>query len=148
MPASLIDAESLLAVDVGTVTTQATLFDVVEGIYRFVAAGQAPTTAAAPFRDLREGVRQAIESLQTITGRTFLGPDHQIIIPVQDGAGVGSFAATISAGPAVKTALVGLLDDVSMESLQRLARSTYTRIIEIIGLNNSTASCASVPTWC
>jgi hypothetical protein len=136
MPASLIDAESLLAVDVGTVTTQATLFDVVEGIYRFVAAGQAPTTAAAPFRDLREGVRQAIESLQTITGRTFLGPDHQIIIPVQDGAGVGSFAATISAGPAVKTALVGLLDDVSMESLQRLARSTYTRIIEIIGLND------------
>src|SRR5512137_2925086 len=115
MPASLIDAESLLAVDVGSVTTQATLFDVVEGSYRFIAAGQAPTTAAAPLRDINEGVRQAIETLQSITGRTFLNRDHQIIVPVQEGNGVGSFAATMSAGPAVKTVVVGLLDDVSME---------------------------------
>jgi hypothetical protein len=136
MPASLIDAESLLAVDVGTVTTQATLFDVVEGCYRFIAAGQAPTTALAPFRNISEGVHRAIESLQTITGRTFLGPDHQIITPVQEGAGVGSFAATISAGPAVKTVVVGLLDDVSMKSIQRLAGSTYARVVETIGLND------------
>ena len=136
MPASLIDAESLLAVDVGSVTTQATLFDVVEGCYRFIAAGQAPTTAAAPFRDISEGVRQAIETLQTITGRILLSADHQIIVPVQEGNGVGSFAATISAGPPVKTVVVGLLDDVSMESIQRLARSTYTRVVETISLND------------
>ena len=73
MPASLVDADSLLAVDVGTVTTRAALFDVVEGHYRFIASGHASTTAAAPFRDVSEGVRQAIENLQTITGRKFLG---------------------------------------------------------------------------
>ena len=88
MPASLIDAESLLAVDVGTVTTQATLFDVVEGCYRFIAAGQAPTTALVPFRNISEGVHRAIESLQTITGRTFLGSDHKIITPVRKARGL------------------------------------------------------------
>lgn len=136
MPASLIDAESLLAVDVGSVTTQATLFDVVDGNYRFIAAGHALTTSAAPLRDISLGVRQAIESLQVLTGRTFLSADHKLIVPVQEGQGVGSFAATLSAGPAVKTVLVGLLDEVSMESIQKLARSTYARVVETISLND------------
>jgi hypothetical protein len=136
MPVSLIDADSLLAVDVGTITTRATLFDVVEGHYRFIASGQAPSTAAAPFRDLGEGVNRAIANLQVITGRTFLNTEHQLIVPMQDGAGVGSFAATISAGPAARTVLVGLLNDVSLESIQRLARTTYARVVETIGLND------------
>ena len=137
MPASLVDANSLLAVDVGTVTTRAALFDVVEGHYRFIASGHAPTTAAAPFRDVSEGVRQAIENLQIVTGRKFLGEGHQLIMPTSEGTGVDTFAATLSAGPAIKTAVVGLLDDVSLESTQRLARSTYTRVVETIGLNDT-----------
>jgi hypothetical protein len=137
MPASLVDADSLLAVDVGSVTTRAALFDVVEGHYRFIASGQAPSTAAAPYRDVSEGVRLAIENLQFITGRKFLGESHQLIIPTSEGAGVDSFAATLSAGPAISTAVVGLLDDVSLESTQRLAHSIYTRVVETIGLNDT-----------
>ena len=48
-----------------------------------------------------------------------------------------TFAATLSAGPAIKTVVVGLLDDVSLESTQRLARSIYTRVVETIGLNDT-----------
>jgi hypothetical protein len=136
MPASLVDADSLLTIDVGTVTTRATLFDVVEGHYRFIAAGQAPSSATAPFKDISEGVRQAVENLQAITGRKFIGDDHRLIMPAQEGTGVDSFAATLSAGPALKTALVGLLSDVSVESVQRLARTTYARVVETIGLND------------
>jgi len=136
MPASLIDADSLLAVDVGSMTTHATLFDVVEGHYRFIAAGQAPSTAAAPFKDVSEGVHQAIENLQTITGRKLIGDDHRLIMPVQEGNGVDSFTATLSAGPAIKTAVVGLLSDVSVESAQRLARTCYTRVMDTLSLND------------
>ncbi len=137
MPGSLVDADSLLAVDVGTVTTRAALFDVVEGYYRYIASGHAPSTAAAPFKDLGEGVRQAIENLQIITGRTFLGSDRQLIVPANEGKGADTFAATFSAGPAVKTVVVGLLDDVSVESTQRLARSIYSRVVDTIGLNDT-----------
>ena len=137
MPASLIDAESLLAVDVGTCNTRASLFDMVEGYYRFIASGQASTTAAAPFKDISEGVRRAIENLQSVTGRTLLNAENRLIMPSQpDGTGVDSFAATLSAGPAIKTAVAGLLEDVSLKSVQRLARSTYARIVETISLND------------
>ena len=136
MSGSLVDADSLLAVDVGTVTTRAALFDVVEGSYRFIASGNAPTTAAAPIRDLGEGVRLAIEDLQVVTGRKFLGDDRHLIVPINDGNGVDLFVATFSAGPAVKTVVVGLLDDVSVESTQRLARTTYARVMDTIGLND------------
>lgn len=136
MPPSLVDADSLLAVDVGSVTTRAALFDVVEGYYRFIASGHAPSTAAAPFRDISEGVRQAIENLQIVTGRKLLNENHQLIIPSQEGYGVDIFASTLSAGPAIKTAIVGLLSDVSVESAQRLARSIYGRVVETIGLND------------
>jgi hypothetical protein len=137
MPASLVDANSLLAVDVGTVTSRAAFFDVVEGHYRFIASGHAPTTASAPFRDVSEGVSQAIENLQMITGRKFLGEGHKLIMPTSEGTGVDTFAATISAGPAMKTVVVGLLGDVSLESTQRLARSTYARVVDTIGLNDA-----------
>ena len=135
MPVSLIDAESLLAIDVGTVTTQATLFDVVEGHYRFIAAGQAPTTAAAPFRDISEGVHQAIENLQNITGRMFFSSDYQLIMPMQEGVGVGSFAATISAGPALKTVVVGLLGDfLLIPLLEKVDGLRFLRVSVVLEL--------------
>ena len=137
MPVSLVEADSLLAVDIGSVTTRASFIDVVEGHYRFIASGQAPSTAAAPFRDVSEGVRQAIENLQSVTGRRFLDEAHHLIMPTMDGTGVDSFSATHSAGPAIKTAVVGLLDSVSLESTLRLARSIYARVVETIGLNDA-----------
>jgi hypothetical protein len=136
MSGSLVEADSLLAVDVGTVTTRAALFDVVEDHYRFIASGNAPTTAAAPYKDLNEGVRLAIENLQTVTGRKFLGDDRHLIVPASEGKGVDTFAATFSTGPALKTVVVGLLDDVSVESTERLARSIYSTVVDTFGLND------------
>ena len=113
MPASLIDADSLLAVDIGTVSTRAAYFDVVEGHYRFIAAGHAPTTASAPLKDVGEGVKQAIENLQLVTGRKFLDDSKHLIMPAREDSGVDKFSATISAGPAVKiqkqTGMYGLM---------------------------------------
>jgi hypothetical protein len=42
MPASLIEGNSLLAVDIGTVTTRAAYFDVVEGRYGTSLPGSRP----------------------------------------------------------------------------------------------------------
>ena len=138
MPASLVQNESILAIDVGATVTRAVLFDVVEGQYRFVASGQAPSTAEAPFKDIGIGVREAITNLQNVTGSTLLGPhDNNLIAPSQpDGSGVDAVVATISAGPAVKTVVVGLLTDVSVQSARRLAESTYSRIVDTLDLSD------------
>jgi len=135
MPTPPIAADSLLAIDVGGATTRAVLFDVVEGYYRFVAKGQAASTLTGPDTSIGEGVRQAISNLGLITGRTFLDADQKLVIPSLGSSGVDTFAATISAGPAIKTVIVGLRADVSFESAQRLARTIYTRVVENISTN-------------
>src|SRR5574341_1380457 len=137
MPTSLVQNESILALEVGAAVTRAVLFDVVEGQYRFVAAGQAPTTAEAPFKDIGIGVRAAIEGLQAVTGSKLLGPDRNLITPAQaDGSGVDAVVSTISAGPSVKTVIVGLLNDVSLKSARRLAESTYSRVVDSLDLTD------------
>lgn len=137
MPTSLLQNESILAIEVGAAVTRAVLFDVVEGQYRFVASGQAPSTAEAPFSDVGLGVREAIKSLEDITGSSLLGKDNNLIAPSQpDGTGVDAVVATISAGPVVRTVIVGLLSDVSVESARRLAESTYARVVDTLDLSD------------
>jgi hypothetical protein len=137
MPSSLVSADSLLAIDVGASTTRALLFDVVDGRYRFLAAGSAVTTANAPFKDIGEGVRRALDQLAEISGRLLLRDDGSIIIPSSpDGSGVDALVATISLGEPLKVIALGLLEDVSLESARRLAATTYTTVIETLSLND------------
>jgi len=63
--------------------------------------------------------------------------DNNLIVPAQsDGSGIDAVVATISAGPAVKTVVVGLLSDVSLQSARRLAESTYSRIVDTLDLSD------------
>lgn len=117
MPSSLVDGNSLLAIEVGAANTRAVLFDVIESEYRFVVSGSAPTTAEAPFKDVGEGVRNAIINLQKVFGNTLLNDSGGLITPSQpNGSGVDALVVTLSAGPVVKTVIVGLVKDVSLES--------------------------------
>ena len=137
MTSSLVDGNSILAVDVGAANTREVMFDVVEGEYRFVASGTAPSTAEAPFKDVSEGARNAIVNLQTILGKSLLDASRGLITPSQaNGSGVDALVVTLSAGAAIRTVVVGLLKDVSLESARRLTESTYARIVETIGLND------------
>lgn len=132
---SILDADSLLAIDVGSVNTRASLFDVVDGRYRLVATGRASTTAEPPLSDISEGVRLALTSLQEITGRQLLSENEGLILPAnREGEGVDVCVATTSAGPKVRTVLVGLMPGISVESAHRLAVSTYLDVVEEIGL--------------
>lgn len=137
MTPSLISADSLLAIDIGAMITRALLFDVVNGRYQFLAAGSAVTTAGAPYRNVGEGVRRALDQLQEISGRMLMRDDESVIIPsASDGSGVDAVAATFSAGPPLKVVAVGLLEDVSLESARRLAATTYTQVVETMSLND------------
>ena len=141
MPASLVEGNSLLAVDIGAVSTRAAYFDVVEGRYRHIASGQAGSTATAPWQDVALGIREAIADLQGLLGKPLLDDDGRLIMPSHaEFGGVDGFVASLSAGPAIKTLVVGLLSEVSLESAQRLARSTYSRVVETIGMNDRRAA--------
>lgn len=137
MPASLVDGNSLLAVDVGAVTTRVAYFDVVEGQYRFIGMGQSPTTADGGMKNLVLGVQLAVESLQNMLGKQFMDEEGRLLIPSQpDGAGVDGIVATLSVGAPIRTLLVGLLPEVSLHSIEKLAHASYLHVIDTIGLND------------
>ncbi len=137
MSESRVDAKSVLALDVGSSFTRALLFDAVEGGYRFLAEGIAPTTAAAPVKDISEGVRRALDQLQTISGRRLIGEDEQLITPVSaDGSGVDTFVATYSAGPPIRVVAVGLLEDISLQSARHLVSTLHARLVGKLALND------------
>lgn len=131
---SYMEAETLLAIDVGSVNTRASLFDVVDGRYRLVATGRAASTADAPLFDVSEGVRMALEHVQSVTGRRLIDETESLIMPATGaGAGVDAFVATASAGPRARTLLVGLMPGVSLDSARRLAASCYLEVTGEIG---------------
>ncbi len=137
MTTSLVDAESILVLDIGTLHTRALFFDVVDGQYRFLAAASAATTAEAPFYDVREGVHAAVLQLQEVTGRVFMDLEARFIVPTQaNGDGADRLLVVSSVGPELRIVTLGLLDEVSVESANRLATSICGRVVESIGLND------------
>jgi hypothetical protein len=137
MPTSLIDADSILAIEIGTVSTRVILFDVVEGRYRFIGQGLVPTTIGAPFNDVSVGVKEALDQLHDITGRVLFDADGQMVIPSQpNGSGVDACVATVSAGPPLRVVAIGLLEDVSTESAKNLASTTYAQVVETMSMND------------
>lgn len=129
--------DSILTVDVGNITTRAALFDIVSGDFRFVAQGEARTTAEPPFANIEEGLHHALEELQRVTGRTFADANDRLIIPTSpDGNGADAFAATASAGEPLRVSVVGLMPNVSVASARRVAASTYAVVGEVLGLGD------------
>lgn len=137
MESTDLSGTSLLAIDVGEVNTRAVLFDVVEGRYRFLAIGTAKTTAQAPYNHIGEGINRAITRLEDITGRDLIGDDDRLIVPSKlDGSGIDMFVGTLSAGPPLQVIAVGLLEDISLASAQRLVSTTYAQVVGTLGLND------------
>ena len=137
MPVSLVEGNSILAIDIGSVTTRAAYFDVVEGQYRFIGMGYSPTTINAPAKNVAFGVQAAIESLQFVVGKSLMDENGQLAMPSQpDGTGVDGLCATISAGNVLKTVLVGLLPDVSLKSIEKLAQGAEIEIVDSFHVND------------
>jgi uncharacterized protein (TIGR01319 family) len=132
-----VDADTLLAVDIGSVNTRASLFDVVDGRYRFVATGRAASTVGAPVGDVGDGMRAALERIQAVTGRRLVDESESLILPATpDGSGADIFVATASAGPSLRTVIVGLMPGVSINTAHRLATATYLSVVDEISLTD------------
>ncbi|MBV9231325.1 MAG: glutamate mutase L, partial [Chloroflexi bacterium] len=113
---------SLLVADCGAVFTKVSLFGLVEGQYRLMARGEAPTTMTPPQEDITAGIIQAINVIEFITGRNFVA-DNRIISPEQDsGDGVDAFIATISAGGPLQMLVLGAVSP-ALETLASQAAS-------------------------
>lgn len=132
------EGHAYLVADCGRTTTTVTLFDVVEGRYRFIARGQALTTAGAPWFDLVRGVQQAISQISEATGRLLLNDQGMLMRPTRaDGSGVDYFGAVVSAAEPLEALVVGLLDDVSVASARHALDTIYAREVDHFSLSDN-----------
>ena len=135
-----IKVQSFLSANIQPHNTRATLIDGIENRYRFIASGITNTSSHALLEDAFYGVQDAVKQVSKITSRDLLRSDGQLITPNQtDGSGVDQFTATISPIQPLKVVLMGLLDNVSLESARKLANSTYTQIIDTFSLYHTTS---------
>lgn len=136
---------SYLVADCGRTTTTVTLFDMVEGRYRFIARGQALTTAAAPWFDLVRGVQQAISQISEATGRLLLTDQGILMRPTRpDGSGVDYFGAVVSAAEPLEALIVGLLEDVSVASARHALETIYAREVDHFSLADNRSQQAQI----
>jgi hypothetical protein len=76
-----------------------------------------------------------------------VGQDQRLIIPGRaNGTGVDTCVATLSVGAPLKVVAVGLLEDISLESAQRLATTTYAQVVDRMSLNDRRRSAARLDT--
>lgn len=120
---------SILVADCGTVFTKVSLFGLVEGQYRLMARGEAPTTITPPHEDITKGIISAINGIEFITGRQFVS-HGRIISPEQpDGNGSDIFISTVSAGGPLKLLVLGSvssqLEELADQAVSGLYAETF-----------------------
>jgi hypothetical protein len=132
--APIRNPQTLLGVDVGRVTTRATLFGILEGKYRLIGQAAAPTSLGAG-RHLGEGLGEALEALQTNTGHTLIQEDGGLIQPYgATNEGLDKVVLSGAAGPRLRMALLGLAEAGSMAAGRALAASLPVDLVAAFGL--------------
>jgi len=127
----------MLALDLGSFTTRASLIDIVDGQYRLIAAGEARNSAGSPYFDIRVGAAEAVRQIEAVIDRQLVDQHGTLIMPVQaSGNGFDSLVILYSCVPEMKIAAAGLVNEISLESAQHLVSGIYGKTVEIIGLQD------------
>jgi uncharacterized protein (TIGR01319 family) len=130
--------EYILATDVGSTTTKARFFKKMENNeWRFVVAGEAPTTVEAPYEDVTLGVRNAVREVEELTGHPIMSPDGSgIIVPYDGKRGVDLYCTTSSAGGGLQMMVAGLVKTMTAESANRAALGAGAIVMDVMAIDD------------
>ena len=127
------EMQYILATDVGSTTTKARFFYKKEGEWRFLVAGEAPTTVEAPYEDVTLGVQNAVREIEELTGHRILASDGSgMIIPYDGEKGVDLYCTTSSAGGGLQMMVSGLIKSMTAESANRAALGAGAIVMDVI----------------
>ena len=111
----IVETSTVLAIKIDNKNTKIFFFDIVDEKYHLIATSEADSTSLPPYNDIREGISKAIDRIQQITGKRFLGEDSNFIVPGQpDGSGVDHLVLTFGYFSQIKVISMGLLESVSL----------------------------------
>ena len=127
------EMQYVLATDVGSTTTKARFFHRKNGEWRFLVAGEAPTTVEAPYEDVTLGVRNAVREVEEVTGHHILSDDGSgIVVPYDGSHGVDLYCTTSSAGGGLQMLVAGLMRSMTAESANRAALGAGAIVMDLM----------------
>jgi uncharacterized protein (TIGR01319 family) len=127
------EMQYILATDTGSTTTKARFFHKRDGEWRFLVAGEAPTTVEAPYEDVTLGVRNAVREVEELTGHKILSPDGSgIVVPYDGKIGVDLYCTTSSAGGGLQMMVAGLIKSMTAESANRAALGAGAIVMDVL----------------
>ncbi|MFH1180529.1 MAG: glutamate mutase L [Candidatus Bathyarchaeota archaeon] len=126
------EMQFIIATDVGSTTTKARFFHKKNGEWRFLVAGEAPTTVEAPYEDVTLGVQNAVREIEELTGHMLLAPEGGMIIPYDGEKGVDLYCTTSSAGGGLQMMVAGLIKSMTAESANRAALGAGAIVMDVI----------------
>ncbi len=127
---------SILATDCGSTTTKAILIEKVDGVFRLVKRGEAPTTVEAPIEDVTQGVLNAITELEELVHRKFLDGGNIVKPKKNDKQGIDVYISTSSAGGGLQMMVAGVVKSMTGESAQRAALGAGAIVMDVIATND------------
>ena len=131
------EMQYILVTDVGSTTTKARLFHYKKNEWRFLVAGEAPTTVESPFEDVTLGVQNAIREIEELTGHIILSQDNTgILIPHKGNSGVDLYCTTSSAGGGLQMMVVGLIKSMTAESANRAGLGAGAIVMDVIATDD------------
>jgi uncharacterized protein (TIGR01319 family) len=136
----VLELESILVADCGSIATRVALIDLVADEFRLVATGETATTVEVPWSRISIGVREAIRQIERLTGRVLLSGQEQLILPErEDGGGVDAFVATVDAAIPLQVAVVGLIGRFSVDSLLKATEGSYVVVRNVVARDDRTS---------
>jgi uncharacterized protein (TIGR01319 family) len=126
------DMQYILVTDVGSTTTKARFFHNRDGEWRFLVAGEAPTTVEAPYEDVTLGVRNAVREVEELTGHHILSEEGDRIVAYDGKVGVDLYCTTSSAGGGLQMMVAGLVGMITSESANRAALGAGAIVMDVI----------------
>jgi len=130
------EMEFILVTDVGSTTTKARLFKVMDGEWRYVLSGEAPTTVEAPYENVIMGVQNAVREIEDLTGLQILSEEGQIIKPNSEGNGVDFYCTTSSAGGGLQMMVAGVIKTMTAESANRAALGAGAIVMDAVAVDD------------
>lgn len=141
----------IVATDCGSTTTKAIMIERVQEdgqwVYRQTFRGEAPTTVEAPFEDVTQGVLNAMQELEELSGRKIVDwasveeparDPHTLpfISPANGPDGVDIYISTSSAGGGLQMMVGGVVLAMTGESAQRAALGGGAIVMDVLASND------------
>jgi len=130
------DLNIILATDCGSTTSKARFFKKINGEYRYVTSGEAPTTVEAPFEDVTYGITNAIKEVEELTGHRIMGAKGIITPSNGSNIGVDLYITTSSAGGGLQMMCSGVIRSMTAESAERASLGAGAIVMDVLAIDD------------